>query len=502
MKGLYVNRCFAVWLVALSVTSLAGCAVGPDFHEPEPPATQTYDSQPLPEQTAAAAVAGGAAQRFMPNADVPAQWWTLFHSDALERLVRQGLTRSPTLAAARATLRAAQEDLNAAVGGKLYPSIDANVSAARQKTSGAAFGQPNLAGGIFSLYDASVDVSYALDVFGGARRALEGLRAQIDFQRFQLEGATLTLAANIVTTAVRAASLHDQISATEEILAVEREQLDVAEQQLRLGAVAGTDVLALRAQLAQSRATLPPLQKALAQTRHQLDVLIGTPPSQARLPALTLDQLRLPRALPVSLPSALVRQRPDVRAAEAQLHQANAEIGVASANRLPQFSLSASYGSEATSAHDLFSAGTGVWRVAGDLLAPIFHGGELNARRRAAVALRDRAAAQYRATVLQAFQNVADVLRALAVDADALRAQADAEAAARELRERVRRQYRIGAASYLALLDAERQHQRARIGRVQAQAARFADTAALYQALGGGWWNRTASGQNESSVKD
>lgn len=478
-------------LIGLQAVVLGGCIVGPDFHPPEPPSARTYTARPFPNETAAAPVAGGSAQQFEHGQEVPARWWTSFRSDTLDRLIGRALAHSPTLSAARASLRAAREDLNAAAGG-LYPQVDAGLSASRQKISGARFGQPGVASGTFDLYNASVDVSYAFDFFGATRRQLESLRAAVDFQRFQLEAARLTLAANVVTAAVQQASLRAQIGATKEIIAVQQEQLDLVRRQRQLGAAAGAAVLALRAQVARSRATLPPLRKALAQTSHQLAALTGVPPSQAALPAFDLNQLHLPRELPVSLPSALVRQRPDIRGAEALLHRAAAQVGLAAANRLPQVSLTASFGSESTRAADLFGPRTGVWSAAGNLLAPIFHGGELRARERAAQALYDEAEAQYRLTVLQAFQNVADVLRALEVDADALKAQADAETATRELRRLVRRQFRIGAASYLALLDAERQYQQARIDLIRAQAARFADTAALFQALGGGWWNRVA----------
>ncbi len=481
--------------------ALIGCAVGPNYHMPEAPAVTAYTSTALPPETAAAPGPGGAAQRLVPGQEIPAQWWTLFHSAALDQMVRQALANNPTLAAAQATLRQSQENVNALVGSVLYPSVNANVSAAREKISGAQFGQPNATFSPFTLYNASVNVSYALDLFGGARRELEALQSQVDSQRFQLEGAYLTITSNVVTTAVKEASLRAQIRAMQDIIAAQEKQLGLVELQYRLGGATRTDVLAQRSQLAQTRATLPALNKGLSQTRHQLAVLVGKWPNESgALPEFNLDGLQLPEELPVSLPSSLVRQRPDIRSSEALLHAACAQIGVATANQYPQITLTGSYGSMATSSSDLFSHKTAVWSLGAGLLQPVFRGGALSAQRRAAVAAYDQAAAQYRATVLQAFQSVADVLRALEEDANTLKAQADAEAAARDTLDLTQTQFKLGAVSYLSLLNAERAYQEARISLVQAQATRFADTAALFQALGGGWWNRAPQADNAAKT--
>jgi NodT family efflux transporter outer membrane factor (OMF) lipoprotein len=485
------------------IMALTACAVGPDFHRPETPKTNTYTAKALPEKTAAAPVAGGDVQRFVFGQDIPAQWWLVFHSDALDQLIRQALADSPTLAAAQAALREARENVRAEVGAAFFPAVDAGASVERQKFSGAAFGQPGAQGSLFNLYNASVKVSYALDIFGGARRELEALQSQVNYQRFQFEGAYLTLTSNIVTTAIKEASLRAQILATRDILKVQEKQLDLVEHQFRVGAVSRSDVLAQQTQLAQSRATLPPLEKNLTQTRHLLAVLAGRLPGEgATLPEFELDGLNLPGELPVSLPSSLVRQRPDVQASESLLHAASAQVGVATANLYPQITLSGSYGSETTRAGNLFQNGTSVWSLAAGLLQPIFHGGELVAKRRAAVAAYDQAAAQYRETVLQAFQNVADALRALDTDATALKAQAEAEAAARATLDLTQKQFELGAVSYLSLLNAERQYQQTKINLIQAQAVRFADTAALFQALGGGWWNRSEPDTAEMIRKD
>ena len=481
---------------AVMAAATAGCAVGPDFHEPEAPKTSTYTSTVLPEETVSTPGHAGTAQRFVTGNDIPAQWWTLFHSEPLDRLIRQALTDSPSLALAQARLRQAQENLNAEIG-VVSPKVDANLSAERKRFSPAAIGQPNVPSTVFNLYNASVGVSYTFDVGGGWRRELEAMRAQVDYQSFQLEGAHLALTANIVTAAVREATLRAQRQAYEEIESLQKKELDLMENQFKLGGAKRTDVLAQRAQLAEIRAALLPLEKELAQTRHLLAVLAGKLPSDTDLPEFTLESLELPRELPVSLPSVLVRQRPDIRAAEALLHQASAQVGVATANLYPRITLSGSYGWEANSTADLFGSTTSIWNAGASLLQPLFHGGELTARRRAAVAVYNQASAQYRDTVLHAFRNVADTLRALDVDARTLKAQNESETIARETLDLTHQEYTLGAANYLSLLNAQRQYQQARINLVQSQALRYADTAALFQALGGGWWNRS----NESAAE-
>jgi NodT family efflux transporter outer membrane factor (OMF) lipoprotein len=469
--------------------ALAGCAVGPDFHPPAPPNTDTYTPAPLPEQTASAAVAGGAAQRLAMGQDIPAQWWTLFRSEPLDQLLRTALANSPTMAAAEAALRQAQENYKAQAGTLAYPAVNAQLGAARERAAAVGGGRAS----VFNLYNASVNVSYIPDVFGGTRRTLEGARAAVDYQRYQVEATYLALTANVVTTAIREASLRAQLQATNDVLDALRKQLKVLEQQLQLGAIARGTVLTQRNQVAQVAATLPALEKALAQARHQLSVLAGKLPSEAGMPEFALGSLTLPEQVPVSLPSALVRQRPDIRASEALLHQASALVGVATANQYPQFTLSGSYGSASPTVGDLFKSSNAVWNLAAGVAQPIFNGGALTAKRRAAEAAYDEAAARYRSTVLAAFQDVADSLRALDSDAAALQAQAEAEALAAESLGLATQQYRLGAISYLVLLDAQRTYQQSHINLVQAQAARYADTAALFQALGGGWWQRAGA---------
>jgi len=470
---------------------LSSCAVGPNFKSPDAPvdaSDNSYTPTALPAQTAAAEGTAGVAQHFAFGQDIPAQWWTLFRSEALDQMIRGALQQSPDMASAQAALRQAQENLNAESGNLLYPNVSGKLSAERQRASAVSTGIPG--GSVFNLFNASVNVSYTLDVFGASRRTLEGLQAAVDYQRFQVEATYLSLTANLVTTAIKEASLRAQLQATQEVLAAQQKQLAVIEEQFALGAIPRSTVLTQRTQVAQTLASLPDLEKSLAQTRHQLSVYAGKLPSESGMPEFQLDSLQLPQDLPVTLPSALVRQRPDIRASEELLHQASAKIGVATANQYPQITLSGDYGSSATRIGDVFSHGTTFWSIAAALAQPIFNGGELSAKRRAAVAAYDQAEAQYRGTVLTAFQNVADSLRALDSDASTLKAQVEVEAVAGEALSLNKRQYALGAISYLALLDAERTYQKSRIGLVQAQAARYADTAALFQALGGGWWNR------------
>ena len=492
----------AVGLLAGAV--LAGCAVGPDFKPPEPPqvadGSHPYTSTPLPAETASAPGRGGVPQRFVLGTDVPAQWWQLFHSEPLDALIRSALVQSPTLAAAQSALRQAQETYAADAGRRLVPAVNGQLGTSRQRVSQVQSGAPG--GLLYDLYNASVNVSYTVDAFGSARRELEGLAAAIDYQRYQVEAAYLSLTANLVTTAIQEASLRAQLQATLDVIEAESKTLAVIEKQAALGALARGPVLQERAQLAQTRATLPALQKALAQTRQQLAVYAGRLPDDGGVPVFTLESLQLPEDLPVSLPSGLVRQRPDIRASEALLHQASAQVGVATANLYPQITLSGSLGVQSLSIGKLFAGGGQAWSLGAGLLQPIFNGGALQANKRAAIAAFDQAAAQYRQTVLVAFLNVANTLRALDSDADAVKVQAEAEALARQSLDLVTRQYRLGAVSYLGLLDAQRTVQQTRIALVQAQASRYADTAALFQALGGGWWNREPLADVASTTSD
>ena len=477
-------------LVLLTAAALSACAVGPDFHAPPAPATSHYTRAPEPTGTVSAPGPSGTAQTFNSERDIPADWWTLFHSKPLDELVRQALTDSPTVQAAQATLLTAAETYRAQRGGLLLPAVDATGSATRERVPGAAFGQPGIPGSIFNLFDASVGVTYRLDIFGASRRQVEALYAQSDYQRWQLEAARLTLADNVVTTAVNIASLHAQVAALADIIASERDQLKVVQRQFDAGAASRSDLLAQQTQVADNEAQLPGLEKQLAQAQHRLAVLAGRTPDDTSVPDFTLDQLALPAELPLSVPAKLVRQRPDVQAAEALLHVSTAQLGVATANMYPQLNLTGSIGSETVTASDLFKTGTAAWNVGGSLTAPLFHGGQLLGLRRAARADLERATAQYREAVLAALQDVADTLRALDADARTLKADLITETDAQDTLTMTKLQYKVGGVSYLQLLNAERVYLQARQNRVQAEAARYADTAALFHSLGGGWWNR------------
>jgi NodT family efflux transporter outer membrane factor (OMF) lipoprotein len=489
------------YLAAIAITAdlaLSGCAVGPDFQHPPAPGVAGYTPEKLAATTASADTRGGSAQHFVSGLDIPGQWWTLFHSQPLNQLIGQALQANPDLDAAQAALREAKENVYAGQGA-LFPTVSASLQPERERLSGATFGEPAFSPTL-SLVTTQLNVSYAPDVFGGTRRQIEQLGAQADYQQFQLEATYLTLTSNLVVAAVQEASLRGQVTATEDIIKVESDQLNVVRQRFTLGAVSQADVLSQEATLAQTRATLPPLQKQLAQTRNQLTALAGRLPSQEVSETFDLDHLGLPEELPVSLPSQLVEQRPDVRAAEAQLHAASANVGVAIANQLPQFSITAAAGATASGFTTMFAPGTGIWSIAGSVAQTLFDAGTLLHKKRAAVAAFDQAAAQYRSTVIRAFQNVADALRALQTDADALVAQNAAERSAFASLDLARQQFQLGAIDYLTLLNAQRTWQQARINLVQAEANRYSDTAALFQALGGGWWHRTDVAQNDNGA--
>jgi NodT family efflux transporter outer membrane factor (OMF) lipoprotein len=464
--------------------------VGPDFRRPSVPELKGFTAEPLPVETAEAPVSGGEAQRFLPTQDLPAQWWELFRSAQLSALVEEALKTNPDMEAAQAALRQAQENAYAQEG-VLYPNVQASFSASRQKNAVQVL-SPTLTSGepIFNLYTPQVLVSYTLDIWGGNRRQVESLQAQAEAQRFQREATYLTLTSNVVAAAVQEASLRAQIGATREVIRIEAEQLALLRRQLDLGATAGADVAAQEAILAQTEAGLPLLQKQLAQQRDLITRLAGRFPSEEPLQRFDLDSLRLPQELPLGLPSGLVEQRPDVRSAEANLHAASAQVGVAIANTLPEITLNGNVGNASTQFRQLFTSFSGFWGLTAGVLQPLFDGGTLLHRKRAAEAALEQAAAQYRSTVLNAFQNVADVLHALQSDADAVKATLRAERAAAESLAIARRTMELGATSYLPLLNAEQTYQQAVISLAQARANRYADTVALFAALGGGWWNR------------
>jgi NodT family efflux transporter outer membrane factor (OMF) lipoprotein len=474
----------------LTLMLLAGCAVGPDFKKPAAPDVRDYTAQPLSTTVTSKNVSGGEAQRFNPGADISADWWTLFHSQPLSSLIEQALAANPDLKAAQAALLAVHENVLAQRGVYL-PSISAGFSATRQSQPATLAPVPSSNALQYNLFTPQVSVSYVPDVFGLNRRTTESLEAQEQVVRYQMIAAYNTLTANVVVTAIQLASVEAQIEATRELIAADSKLVEILEYQQAKGYSSGLDVAAQKSQLAQANALLPPLLKQFAQLQDLLAVLTGRFPSQAPVEKFELTSLQLPQELPVSLPSKLVAQRPDVLQAEANLHAASAQIGIAVANRLPNFELTGNAGSAALFINQLFTPGTGFWSLGAAVTAPIFQGGTLLHQERAARATYDQASQEYRSTVLTAFQNVADTLTALQQDAEALKAASAAADAAKVTLDLAQRQLQDGYAGYPTLLNAEQSYQQARINLVQAQASRFADTAALFQALGGGWWHRT-----------
>ena len=478
-------------VLATTTALLAGCVVGPDFHRPPAPNVQGYTKEPLAPATASAADRFGAPQHFDIGKDIQGDWWHLLHSPQLDSLVAEALQANPSLTAARAALRQALENVYAQRG-QYFPTVTASLDASRNLTATGAVSPASASGSpYYGLITPQLSVSYIPDVFGANRRTVESLQAQADNQRYELDAAHLTLTSNVVTAAIQEASLRAQIAANQEIVQEESDLLRILRRQFALGQVAGGDVALQEAALAQAQQALPPLQKQEALQRDLLTELAGRFPSQEVSQHFDLSDLTLPTDLPVSLPADLIQQRPDVLAAEELMHSASAQIGVAVAARIPQITLTASIGNSANAFSQMWTPGTNFWTIAGGVTQPIFDAGTLLHKQRAAQAAFDQAAAQYQSTVLTAFQNVADSLRTLQSDANALQAAVASEHAAARSLDITRRQLELGQVAYLALLNAETTYQTALLSLVQARANRLSDTAALFQALGGGWWNRT-----------
>jgi NodT family efflux transporter outer membrane factor (OMF) lipoprotein len=484
------------YYLILSSALMLGCTVGPDFQSPEPPKTTSYTMSPIPQQTVEIKGQENKTQKFLFADNIRRQWWTLFECEPLNRLIRQGLQNSPTLQAAQASLRQAEENLKGGMGG-FFPAVDAQLSGSRQKESKASSGL-NTPPPIFNLFNTSLNVSYSPDIFGALRHQVEALEAQVDFQQFELEAAYLTLTSSIVITAIQEASLRCQIDVTKELIASQEKQLRIIKQQLQLGAASETDILAQEVLIGQTRATLPPLEISLAQTRHALAILVGSLPSEANLPYFRLENIHLPTDLPITLPSHLVQNRPDIKAAEALLQQANAQIGVAKANMFPQFTLTGSIGGIASQPHSLFAGSSNVWTIASQLLQPIFRGGAMIAKENASIAAYEQAFASYRQMVLKSFQQVTDVLQALVEDAKTFKTLEASEKAAYRSLKISQKQYQLGAVSFLMLLNAERQYQQTQIARIKAETTRYMDTAALFQALGGDCFSHRQQKSQES----
>jgi NodT family efflux transporter outer membrane factor (OMF) lipoprotein len=473
---------FAIWL--------AGCAVGPDFVQPIPPEVDHYGKEPLAQHTTSSSVPDGQSQRFMSGRDIPEEWWALFKSPSLNALMAQALKNNPNLQSALATLRANKEAIYAQEG-KFFPQVQYNFNPTRNQTSAAISPVPSSGANVYNLYTNQVIVGYTFDVWGLNRRTVESLQALADTQRFQVEAAFLALTSNIAVAAITEASLRGQIDATNQLISINGKMLGILNRQFDTGYASRNDVALQEAALAQVKATLPPLRKALQQNRDQISALAGVYTSQDPRETFRLDDLKLPLDLPVSLPSQLVEQRPDIRAAQEQLHSASAEVGVATANMLPSFTISANAGYMNTVLAGLLSPANAFWTVAGNATQTVFDGGTLLHTLWGAQATYDAAAWSYKSTVVGAVQNVTDSLRAIQNDADALKAAQDYERAAKISFDLAQQQMQTGNANILILLTSQQTYFQSVIQVVQARAARLSDTAALFEALGGGWWNRT-----------
>ncbi|MFA5040559.1 MAG: efflux transporter outer membrane subunit [Bdellovibrionales bacterium] len=476
-----MNTLSCASVFAMASVLLGSCAAGPDFTPPDAPDVMSYDYKPLANSTA------DGAQDLQIGQDIPAEWWTLFHSKELNKLVIKAIKENPDLASAEAALRVAQDNLSAG-SAAFFPAASGTFASQRVKTSKDAGGGRS----IYTLHSATVGVSYDLDLWGGTRRSVEKLQAEAAAAQFEKEAAYLALTSNVVTLAITEASLREQIAAVEEIVAAQKKVLDVFKLRFNSGAVAKSAVVAQESALASAEADMPPLQHQLAVTRHALSALIGQMPSNQPEHEFKLSAMSLPKKIPLSLPSRLVAQRPDVRAAEEQLHAASAAIGIAQAARLPKITLSADIGSMAKTFSKLLTPGYGLWDFGASAAQSLFDAGALANKEQAARDAFDIAAAQYRKTVLAAFREVADALHALQSDAESLTLKRNAEKAANENLTLTQAQYNAGAVGMAEFLLAQQSSQQARAAAVKAEAQRYADTAALFAALGGGWWNRDA----------
>jgi NodT family efflux transporter outer membrane factor (OMF) lipoprotein len=475
------SRTLAAGLASL----VAGCMVGPDFIEPKAPDTTGYAEEGIPDTR----VADGKEkeQRFVLGKKIAGDWWQLFHVQRLNDVLDQAIAGNQTLVAARATLAQAREAVTVA-GGPLYPQVDVDGSLNRERVSLVPIGQTQR-GPVINLFTLGPTVSYSLDPFGANRRRVEEQGALADLQDYRLDAAYLVLTGDAVTQALAIATARAQIKAVESIIRDDEENLRLVDSVRRAGEATQLDVQIAASQLAADRTLLPPLRQQMSVARHALSILLGRLPSAWVPPDFDLEEFTLPDELPASLPSELVRQRPDILAAEAELHAALAAIGVATAQLYPNIDLTASFTQEALSASALFNPASSVWSVGGQLLAPVFHGGALAAQKRAAVDAYDRALASYKQTVLVSFGQVADVMQALKHDGELLEAQRRALQSAEASLSLTRTTYQYGTVGVLQVLDAQRLAEQARLGYVRAQAQRYLDTVQFLTAMGGGWWD-------------
>ncbi|MBW4047850.1 MAG: efflux transporter outer membrane subunit [Proteobacteria bacterium] len=464
-----------LWAI-LGTLALTACAVGPDFTVPPAPTQKGYTALPV---TLSQAGAGLPEQSLTFGATASTQWWRQFNSSTLNTTVALALSDSPTLKQARATLAQAQQSLRAAQAA-LYPQIDlgAGVSRARMPAVNGS--------GSSDLFSVGPLVSYSVDGFGGTRRLIEQQSALADVQREQLAAAHLAITGSVVAQAIGIAAARDQTAAVEAVLAVDQQDIELVKLSVQSGISAAGDLVTAQSQLAADEALLPPLRQQRAAAENALAMLVGRSAATWNVPRFGFDALTLPANLPVVIPSALVRVRPDIRAAEAQLHAASAAIGVTTAGLYPQISLSASWTQQAATMGALFDGANGLWAVAASLTAPIFHGGALRAQQQAAIDAFNAQLAAYRQTVLVAFNQVADVLQALEHDAQLIAAQRRALDSASESLRLARDSYAAGAGTFLQVLTAQRIYQQARLGYARAISQRYVDTVHFFAAMGGG----------------
>ncbi len=486
MKPQKNRRGWYAGLVALVLIAPAGCSFEPPLNVPKAPAVKSYTASAKVKKIPAISGVGaaGKAQAFAYGAKIEAHWWKLYNSPAIDTLVLRAIKNSPTLAASEATLEEAHQNLKS-VQGIFFPQVSLSTTGQRQRQSGAGFGGPTRT---FSLYTGEVQVSYDPDIFGLNRLVTHSFQAQEEQQRYALQEAYLTLEGNTVTTAIEVAALEARVTTTQSLVRNEQNILKIVKQQYHLGSVTYLDVVNQESQVAATEATLPPLQQSLSAARHALAVLLGRIPSQARIPSLDLDQLNLPDTLPVALPSALVHQRPDILSAEAQLQAGDAQVGEAVAKMYPLIQITGDLGFENGRIANFFDASSLIWSVAGGLTQTLFDGGTLRANKRAAEAALKAVVADYQSTVLNDFAQVADALRAVENDAQTLQYDQQAYLAAYRAYQLARWEYKAGSVDYTTLLTAEVQYQQSRLAVVTAKAQRYQDTAALFVAMGGGWW--------------
>ncbi len=471
----------SAWLLCgISLLLLSGCTVGPDFVRPKAPSIDHYNHGQDPSETVPVE---GQPQRFEQGIGPVANWWNLFNSKQLDATVAEGFANNPSLEAAQASLRQSNDNLQAGYG-VFYPQISAGFDATRQKYSPARIGS-SAPENIFNLVTLSASVSYSLDLFGGEHRAIENLQSQVELQHSTVLATYLALSGNIVNTAIAMAAYQEEIKDTEQLIALQKEQIAITEKQAQAGTASYGAVLSLRSQLASLEATLPPLRQRLSQSEHLLATLAGHAPSEWMPAEILMSELSLPGKLPLSLPSELVRQRPDILVAEAQLHGASANIGVATAAQFPNFTLNGTFGQNAASMNQLFGSNAGSWSLGADIAAPLFNGGTLSAKKQAAVDAYKQSLALYRQTVLAAFAQVADTVRALEHDAETMQAESQSVEASEESLRLTQINYQAGTINYLQVLAADIQYHQAKLGYLQTQAQRLQDTTALFVALGG-----------------